>query len=208
MLRRLSLVLLLSIAASACTASPAPQTDPSAVPDQAAQAQATPELAVPDGWTAFRDDAHGYALAYPPTAAQPTASGEAAFSLTLPADPSTNVVEETIAVRLVPPGQPCTSPLAYGFAPEELAAATVELGGLSWLRQTRSGVAAGTASTWVAFSTSRGDRCVSLDYTLRTYDPANLDPTRFPTPPIRVEWSERESTFEQLVGTFVWVEGG
>ena len=200
MIRRFSLVLLLSIAAAACAAHPAPSPEPTLVPEQA-----TPELAIPEGWTAFRDDAHGFALAYPTTAAQPTISGEAAFSLTLPADPSTNVVEETVAVRIVPAGQPCASPLGSGFAPEELAPAAVELGGLSWLRQTRSGAAAGTASTWVAYSTSRGDRCVSLDYTLRTFDPANLDPTRFPTPPARVEWSEREAVFEQVVASFMWL---
>lgn len=205
MFRRLFLVLLLPIAASACTATPAPQPDPSAVPDQATQAQATPELAVPDGWTAFRDDAHGFALAYPPTAAQPTTTSEAAFYLTLPADPSTNVVEETIAVRIVPAGQPCASPLGSGFAPEELSPVTVELGGLSWLRQTRSGAAAGTASTWAAYSTSRGDRCVSLDYTLRTYDPANLDPTRFPTPPATVDPRSRSQDFEAIVATFTWL---
>ena len=205
MIHRLSFVLLLSIAASACTARPAPLSEPTVAPEQA-----TPELApaLPDGWTAYRDDAHGFALAYPASTAQPTLGGEAAFSLTLPADPATNVVEETIAVHIVSAGQPCVSPLGSGFAPEELAPATVELGGLSWLRQTRSGAAAGTASTWVAYTTSRGDRCVSLDYTLRTFDPANLDPTRFPTPPVRVEWSERVAVFEQVVASFRWMDGG
>lgn len=200
MIRRFSLVLLLSIAASACAAQPAPSPEPTLVPEQA-----TPELAIPEGWTAFRDDAHGFALAYPGSTAQPTMSGEAVLSLTFPVDPSTNVVEKTIAVRIVPAGQPCASPLGSGFAPEELEPTTVELGGLSWLRQTRSGAAAGMASTWVAYSTSRGDRCVSLDHTLRTFDPANLDPTRFPTPPVTVDRRSMSQDFEAIVATFTWL---
>lgn len=204
MVRKLPFVLLLSIAASACAASPSPQTDPSQVAGQATPVQSTPEFAVPDGWTAFLDDASGFAIAYPGSTAQPTTSGEAAF-FTMPADPSTNIIEETIAVRIVPAGQPCASPLGSGFAPEELSPVTVELGGLPWLRQTRSGAAAGTASTWVAYTTSNGDRCVSLDYTLRTFDPANLDPTRFPAPPPSVDPRSRSQVFEAIVATFTWL---
>lgn len=61
MIRRITLVLLLSIAAAACAARTTPLAEPTAVPEQA-----TPDLAIPEGWTAFRDDAHSFALAYPP----------------------------------------------------------------------------------------------------------------------------------------------
>ncbi|MBM3121663.1 MAG: hypothetical protein FJZ97_05700 [Chloroflexi bacterium] len=205
MIRWLSMVLILSTTVSACAAPPTPVATPSAVPDQAAVEHPAPDLAIREGWTLHRDEANGFALAYPQTTAQPTLGGEPVFSLTLPADPSTNVVEESIAVRIVPPGQPCTSPLGYGFVAEDLTPVTVELGGLAWLRQTYSGVAAGTASTWVAYSTSRGDHCVSLDYTLRTFDPANLDPTRFPTPPVTVDQPRKAQDFEAIVATFTWL---
>jgi hypothetical protein len=202
---RASLVLPLSLAVAACAAQVQTGVDPSAIPDRPTLQQSTLQLSAPDGWSSYRDEANGFALAYPQTTSLPSSGGEAAFYLTLPTDPSTNVIEETIAVRIVPPGQPCASPLGSGFAPEELEPTTVELGGLAWLRQSRSGVAAGTASTWVAYSASRKDRCLSLDYTLRTFDPASLDPTRFPTPPARVEWSEREAVFEQLLASFTWL---
>ena len=38
----------------------------------------------------------------------------------------------------------------------------------------------------------------------RTFDPANLDPTRFPTPPVKVDWKAEAQSFEAVVATFVW----
>ncbi len=79
------------------------------------------------------------------------------------------------------------------------------LSGTSFLRQTHSGVAAGTSTVWVAYTTEREGRCVSLGYELSTFDPANLDPTRFPTPPVSVDWQARIKGFEAIVATFAWL---
>jgi len=102
-------------------------------------------------------------------------------------------------------GETCASPLAQGWDPGELAPETVEVNGISFLRQTHSGVAAGTSAVWVTYTARRDQRCAGLGYVLRTFDPANLDPTRFPTPPAAVDWRSKVQGFEAMVATFTWL---
>lgn len=160
---------------------------------------------VPDGWVVFRDEELGFALAYPASAALAGGEGTTLATITFTPDPSTNILEEVISISGTRGSASCSSPLAEGWAPGDLAPETVEVDGVAFLRQTRSGVAAGTASLWVAYTTHRDLRCVSLGYELRTFDPANLDPTRFPTPPAAVSPQERIHGFEAIVATFAWL---
>lgn len=207
MLRMIAIASILALAALACGLRPTATTvaPPPSPPATGAPGSEEPALSVPPGWSVYRSQEYGFTFAYPGSAVRVPGQGDLLDTLTLPADPSTNVLEEAIAIRLAPGSGPCTSPLAEGFAPEEVPSQAVERNGVSFLRQEHSGVAAGTAIGWVAYSTSRGDRCVSLDYTLSTFDPGNLDPTRFPTPPASVSREDREAVFEQLVATFVWL---
>ena len=131
--------------------------------------------------------------------------GETLARITFPPDPAANVVEEIITLYGAVGADTCSSPISAGWAGEELTPETVVLNGISFLRQAHTGVAAGTSSIWVAYTTEREGRCVSLGYELRTFDPANLDPTRFPTPPATVEAEERIRTFESMVATFTWL---
>jgi hypothetical protein len=146
----------------------------------------------------------GFAFAYPDSGMLSDGAGIILATVTFAADPATNVVEERVSVSGVQGEPECTSPLAEGWAPGDLSPQTVEVNGITFLRQTHSGVAAGTSSVWVAYSTQRDQRCVSLGYELRTFDPANLDPTRFPSPPATVDVGERIRGFEAMVATFAW----
>ena len=99
----------------------------------------------------------------------------------------------------------CASPLAEGWTAEDLSPETVVLNGTSFVRQTHSGVAAGTSTAWAGYTTERDGRCVSIGYELSTFDPGNLDPTRFPTPPVSVDWQARVQGFEAVITTFAWL---
>jgi hypothetical protein len=159
----------------------------------------------PEGWSAYRSDALGFAFAFPGAGTLDASEGTALATIEFAADPLTNVVREVISVSADAGADTCASPLAEGWTAEDLSPETVVLHGTSFVRQTHSGVAAGTSIVWVAYSTERDGRCVSLGYELSTFDPANLDPTRFPTPPVGVGWQARVQGFEAVVATFVWL---
>jgi hypothetical protein len=160
---------------------------------------------IPEGWTAFASQEVGFAFAYPASAALASAEAPTLATITFPPDPRMNVVEESVTVSGARDGSGCTSPLTEGWPPEDLSPETIEVNGVPFLRQTRSGVAAGTSSIWVAYTTQCDQRCVSLGYVLRTFDPANLDATRFPTPPGKVDVQEHIRVFEAIVATFAWL---
>jgi hypothetical protein len=199
-------LLTIALACAGCSASATP-TPTAELP--ALTATPSPDLPAfafqpPDGWAIFASEGMGFALAYPPPGQLSVGTEPGLATITFPPDPATNVVEETLSISGVQGAAECVSPLAEGWAPADLSPEIVELNGIAFLRQTRSGVAAGTASTWVAYTTQRDQRCVSLGYQLRTFDPANLDPTRFPTPPASVDLQTRLQAFESIVATFTW----
>ncbi len=197
--------LVIALAAAACA--PAP-TLTSTVPSPATPVpptQAGAYIHVPEGWNAYRSDALGFGFAYPPSGTLVTGERAILATIGFAPDPSTNVVQESITLSGAEGAGTCASPLAAGWAPDELESETIELNGVLFLRQTHAGVAAGTSTVWVAYTTERGERCVSIGYELSTFDPANLDPTRFPTPPVNVDWQEKVQGFEAVVATFVWL---
>lgn len=205
MTRVLLPVLVFALTTSACglSSTVAPTILPATL--EMPPAQARPDITAPEGWEVFRSDEAGFGFAYPVSGSRTAGEGATLATIDFPADPATNVVQEVISVSAAEGAGACASPLAEGWATDELAPQTVEVNGVAFLRQTRSGVAAGTATVRVAYTTQREGRCVSLGYELRTFDPANLDPTRFPTPPVSVDWQARVEGFEAIVSTFVWL---
>jgi len=198
-------LLVVALACASCTPaahSPTAMDDPTvvAMPDASVS-----DVPVAQGWQVFVSEELGFQLAMPNAGTLTAGEGSALATITFPADPGTNVVEEVISISGVQGEPGCASPLAEGWSPEELSPETVEVNGVPFLRQTHSGAAAGTSSVWVAYTTEREGRCVSLGYELRTFDPANLDPTRFPTPPVSVDAAARIRGFEEMVATFTWL---
>ena len=204
MTRVLSFFALFVLATTACglTSTVAPATPLPSLPLPATQAAA--DISAPEGWDTYRSRALGFGFAYPATGM--VAAGEEIMLATIDfaPDPATNVVREVISVSGDEDVEACSTPLAFGSAAEDLSPETIVLNGNSFLRQMHSGVAAGTSTVWVAYTTERDGRCVSLGYELRTFDPANLDPTRFPTPPATVDWRGKVQDFEAMVATFTW----
>ena len=196
-------VLVIALAATACipTSTVAPVTPP--VPEVVTQAGA--DSHAPEGWNTYRSDALGFGFAYPPSGTLAAGEGTALATIEFAADPATNVVREVISVSGDAGVDTCASPLAEGWTAEDLSPETVVLNGLSFVRQTHSGVAAGTSTIWAAYTTERDGRCVSLGYELSIFDPANLDPTRFPTTPVKVDWGAKVQGFEAVITTFAWL---
>jgi hypothetical protein len=208
MARPLPLALLLCLLFAACTLTPDAAQATQAVETPVPALHLTPSLAdvpAPRGWKIYRNEELAFGFAFPAPGLPAPGEGGLLATTTLTVDPSTNIVDETVSVSATGANETCTSPLGEGFAPEDLAPEYVQRNSVLFLRQTRSGVAPGTASMWVAYSTARDGSCISLGYMLRTFDPANLDPTRFPTPPATVRWEDREAVFENIISTFNWL---
>ncbi len=208
MARRFSLAIVLCLLAAACTLTPNPSPASQAVETPVPELPPTPALAdvsAPQGWSTYRNEELAFGFAYPASGVLAPGEGDILATIGYTPDPTTNVLEETILVSGLAGVETCISPLAQGWAPGELAPETVEVNGVSFLRQMHSGVAAGTSAIWVAYTTQQNERCASLGYVLRTFDPANLDPTRFPTPPAAVDWRSKAQGFEAMMATFTWL---
>ena len=208
MARRLSLASVLCLLAAACTLTPNPPPATQAVKTPVPELPTTPgigDVSAPQGWSTYRNEELAFGFAYPASGLLAPGEGEILATISYPPDLAANVLEETVLVGGLAGSETCASPLAQGWEPGELAPETVEVNGVSFLRLTHFGVAAGTSAVWVAYTAHRDQRCASLGYVLRTFDPANLDPTRFPTPPAAVDWQSKVQGFEAMVATFTWL---
>ena len=159
----------------------------------------------PTGWTVYRDPDGRFGFWFPAPAAlvQPEAVENARIEFSSPAP--TNVVEEALMVHAEGSPVGCDGYLSQEFDPASLQSEAIQLGGVDFVRQIHSGAAAGTATVRVAYSTPRGSLCVTLDFILSTYDVANLDPTKFPTPPASVDVSSEMERFEDIAASFRWL---
>jgi hypothetical protein len=93
---------------------------------------------------------------------------------------------------------PCQSPLATESMLE--TSETVVINGISFLKQTGQDATAGHINKWTAYSTSRDNVCVSLDFVLRAADPGV-----FATPPPLYDEAAESAVFEQIVETYMWL---
>ncbi|HSB89936.1 MAG TPA: hypothetical protein VLD63_07925 [Anaerolineales bacterium] len=200
--RRIALLILAAMAAALACRAPAQATSfPSLTPTSLADAQDS----APPGWTVYRDLDHGFGFWYPADAKVTSATGEQAARIEFLQPNPTNVVEESLTVRVGGMENGCRGPLDLEFDPAGVESRDVELDGSAFVRQTHSGAAAGTAVLRVVYSTSRGSECVSLDFTLSTFDIANLDPTHFPNPPASIDPAVEQQLFEEIAASLRWL---
>lgn len=156
------------------------------------------ELPNPD-WPVYCDDANGFFIQYPPEASiSETDAGIIRFDL--PVQPGTNLGEKyaEISVRLNQAA--CASPLAEGYVPEAVAAENLEINGLNFVKQSGSDAGAGNYYNWTAYSTARGNRCVSFGFVLHSTNRYN-----YPTPPPEFNMDAETAVFGQTMDTFRWV---
>jgi hypothetical protein len=162
-------------------------------------------VSAPPGWTVYRDLDHHFGFWYPADAKVTSATDNQPARFDFLQPNLNNVVEESLTVRVGGMENGCRGPLEQEFDPAGVESRDIELDGSAFVRQAHSGVAAGTATFRVVYSTSRGNECVSLDFTLSTYDVANLDPTRFPSPPASIDLAVEQQVFEEITASLRWL---
>jgi hypothetical protein len=173
---------------------PSPQKPSPKVPTLA------PTLSFPAGWQTYTDQHFGFSFRYPQEAQVIDQQEAYARIIDLPIIPDTNLLEKYVDVNAVKNGFPCPSPYVdslSGSTPSQ----QVTINGLSYTEQAGAGAGAGNIYEWTAYSTQRGDVCVSLTLVLHSANPMN-----YATPPPVFDAVVESQVFKDILGTFAWLD--
>jgi hypothetical protein len=149
-------------------------------------------------WTVYCNDPLGFYIQYPPESewveTQPNT-----IHASLPIQPGTNLGEKYVEISTQSSSEPCTSPLAEGYAPGSLASEEVEFNGTIFTKQSGADAGAGNFYNWTAYTTGREGVCVSFGFVLHSTNPMN-----YPTPPPEYDAAAESAVFEEIMNTFGW----
>ncbi len=153
----------------------------------------------PDDWLTFTNSTYGFQFKYPPEGQIAEGRTDDFARIHLPIQPGTNLGEKYLEVIVAEDVETCQSPLASQSILQ--TSETITINGISFLKQTGEDAGAGNLYQWVAYSTSRENDCVSLDFILHSLNPGN-----FETPPPVFDYAGEAAVFSQIVSTFEWLE--
>ncbi|NJC94759.1 MAG: hypothetical protein C3F07_09635 [Anaerolineales bacterium] len=149
-------------------------------------------------WLAFTNLTYGFEFKYPPQGVIAEGRNDNFARIDLPFVQGTNLREKYLEVIARENVNLCQSPLATTSMLE--SSETVVVNGITFLKQTGQDGGAGHLHQWVAYSTARGNACVSLDFILHSLNPGN-----FPTPPPVFDYAAESAVFGQIVSTYAWL---
>ena len=182
-----------SITPDGVTATPTVDSPPPTI-------SATPTPAVPGDWLTFTNITYGLRFMYPPDAQIIPGGNDNSTRINLPFVAGTNLSQKYLQMTVVENVNPCRSPLATSSIPQ--TSETVVINDISFLKETGEDGTAGHINKWTAYSTMRGNACVSLDFVLRAANPGV-----FTTPPPLYDEISESIVFGQIVSTFQWLDG-
>jgi murein DD-endopeptidase MepM/ murein hydrolase activator NlpD len=149
-------------------------------------------------WLTFTNLTYSFQFKYPPDSWIETGGTDTHTIIHLPFAPGTNLGTKYVEMIVAENANPCQSPLATESMLE--TSETVVINGMSFLKQTGQDATAGHTNKWTAYSTSRDNVCVSLDFVLRAANPGN-----FATPPPLYDEAAESAVFGQIVSTYEWL---
>ena len=152
----------------------------------------------PGDWLTFTNSTYGFQFKYPPESQIADGRTDNFASLDLPFQQGTNLRKKYLEVIVVEGVDPCQSPLATQSMLQ--TSETITLNGILFLKQTGQDGAAGNLYQWIAYSTSRDNACISLDFILHSLNPGN-----FETPPPVFDYDLETAVFGQIISTFAWL---
>lgn len=183
------------------TQSPAPNTPtPTPTPSNTPGGPivtSTPTATVSD-WLTFTNSKYGFQFQYPKEGQIADGTMDNFARIDLPFASGTNLREKYLEVIVAENVNPCRSPL--GTSSMLQTSETVVINGITFLKETGEDRGAGNIHQWVAYSTSRNNACVSLDFILHS-----LNPDNFPTPPPVFDFPAESAVFGQIVSTYAWL---
>jgi hypothetical protein len=155
-------------------------------------------IPIPGDWLTFTNSTFDFQFKYPPNSWIETGGTDTNTIIHLPHAPGTNLGTKYLQMIVAENANPCQSPLATQSMLE--TSETVVINGISFLKQTGQDGTAGHINKWTAYSTSRNNVCVSLDFVLRAANPG-----AFTTPPPLYDEAAESAVFGQIVSTYAWL---
>ena len=177
------------------TASPPPTMTPSTeIPTQTSTSTPTPTTTGTDttGWNTYLDGKYLFSFKFPPGSTIDSQSDNSG-RVYLPITEGTNLSQKWVSVAVVEGANPCKSPTVGLLISSE----NVTINGIQFLKETGMDGAAGSRFDATAYSTLKGNACISLSFVLRS---ANLG--NFPTPPPAFDKSAKSAVFPTIMSTY------
>lgn len=148
-------------------------------------------------WPTYTNLAYGFQFKYP-LGGQITSQQDNSVHIILPITAGTNLVEKYLDAIALLNVDPCRSPLGFMMPPA--TSETVIINGIPFLKETGEDGAVGSLYRWVAYSTARGNVCVSLDFVLHS-----INPGVYPTPPPIYDEAAESAVFVEIAANYAWL---
>lgn len=165
-------------------------------PPTATSTTMPPTPTPPDDWLTYTNTSFGFQFKYPPQG-QISEEDFNALRMDLPFAPGTNLREKYLELRAVEGANPCRGTSAGRSQVD--SSETVVINGITFLKETGGDAGAGNIREWVAYSTLKGNICISMDFILHSLNAGN-----FPTPPPVYDKAAESVVFTQMMSTFGW----
>ncbi|MBI3738817.1 MAG: hypothetical protein HY258_07205 [Chloroflexi bacterium] len=175
--------------ASGVTSTPVPPT-PTTAPSTP-----TPTSTATDtsNWNTYLNTKYGFQFKFPPGSAissQTDNSGRVYLPLVTQ---WTNLKEKWVDVSVVEGATVCKSPNSSPMATSE----NVTINGITFLKETGQEGAVGNIYDWIAYSTTKGNACISLTLVMHSMQPGN-----YPTPPPVYDKTVESAIFSTIMSTY------
>ena len=160
-------------------------------------ASPTPTLPPTNDWLTYTNIPYGFQFKYPPQA-QISDQTNNSLKINLPAAPGTNLVEKYLQMSVDENVNPCQSIWSSTSRPGS-PTETIVINGISFLKQIGGDATTSHLHEWVAYSTLRGNACISMNFML-----FSVAPGAFATPIPEFDKAAESAVFTQIMSTFAW----
>jgi hypothetical protein len=149
-------------------------------------------------WQTHTNAAYGFQFLYPLEGQKVDGGNDTFTRINLPFAAGTNLVEKFMEVVVTENAGICRSGL--GSTSLLNTSETVVVNGNSFLKETGGDGGAGHLREWIAYSISRDDACVNLNFVLHSTNPGNYDP---PLPVF--DTAAETAVIHDIVSAFSWL---
>jgi hypothetical protein len=152
------------------------------------------------GQLTYTNQKYSFQFTYPSNSVVTTSQDNFAH-INLPFISGTNLVEKYLEVTIFENVSTCTSPLTQGHAPGSFESQSITgMNGIQFVKESAQEGAVGQVYDWVAYSTTKGTACISMNFVLHSTNPSN-----FPVPPPVFNKDLESAVFLDIVSTFNWI---
>ena len=146
-------------------------------------------------WLAYHDDKVGFSIQHPLTW-QRVDDGNGPVVFALQAAPGTNLIEKRMEINVRPEAGDCKQS-TYGGGAAAASTTVSAAGGIEFLRESATGIAAGNIYDWTSYSTRKNTSCITLTFVLHSSSSGV-----YPTEPAPFDRAAESAIFDEMLNTF------